>query len=368
LFGTALAVLALCATAVFGASLSHLTTTPALYGEDYQILFANNAATGGTPGPEIAHLERSPAVTGIMLGIRAEVSINGHSVFAVAGQAVRGPLLLSAVDGRLPAGNGDISLGNATLRQVGAHIGSAVHVTVQEPGGGSRSVLLRVVGTVSFPGQFGLGGLGTGAAFTLSGYQHAVCPPSPGQHACLETYNGSHLGAVMARVTPSPAGRAVLARLLAASSGSAERPTTPNSLVNFGEAVNFPLILGFMLALFGAATLTHLLVVSVARRRREIGLLKALGFVSTQVGAAVGWQATTVAVVGIVVGVPLGIVAGVAVWRGFATNLGAVPFSTVPIWVIGVLSAGVLVAANLLAIAPAVVARRSRSAQLLRTQ
>ena len=43
--------------------------------------------------------------------------------------------------------------------------------------------------------------------------------------------------------------------------------------------MNFPLILGFMLALFGVATLLHLLVVSVARRRHETGLLKALGFV-----------------------------------------------------------------------------------------
>ena len=32
LFGTVIAVTALCATAVFGASLSHLTATPTLYG------------------------------------------------------------------------------------------------------------------------------------------------------------------------------------------------------------------------------------------------------------------------------------------------------------------------------------------------
>jgi hypothetical protein len=47
---------------------------------------------------------------------------------------------------------------------------------------------------------------------------------------------------------------------------TALRPTTPISLINFGEALNFPLIVGLMLALFGAATLLHLLVVSVARR------------------------------------------------------------------------------------------------------
>ena len=87
-----------------------------------------------------------------------------------------------------------------------------------------------------------------------------------------------------------------------------------------------------------------------------------------QVGAAVCWQATTVALVGIVVGVPLGVAVGQVVWRAFATNLGAVPVATVPVWLISALAAGVLVVANLLAIAPALAAARSKDGQLLRTQ
>ena len=73
-------------------------------------------------------------------------------------------------------------------------------------------------------------------------------------------------------------------------------------LVNFGESVNFPLLFAVALSVFGAATLLHLLLVSVARRRVEAGLLKALGFVRRQVAAAVCWQAAAVALVGIVVG------------------------------------------------------------------
>jgi hypothetical protein len=226
-----------------------------------------------------------------------------------------------------------------------------------------------VVGTVSFPGQFGLGGLGTGAAFTADGYLNAVCPTGPGQGPCQRQASASQKSAVLAKATPGRSGQSAISRVLNAYPGNAVRPTPPDSLVNFGEAVNFPLILGFMLALFGVATLMHLLVVSVARRRREIGLLKALGFVNGQVSAAVSWQATTVAFVGVVVGIPLGIAVGQAVWRAFATNLGAVPVSTVPVWLIVALGAGVLVVANLLALAPAFVAARSTTAgQLLRTQ
>jgi ABC-type lipoprotein release transport system permease subunit len=369
LFGTALAVLALCATVVFGASLSHLTATPALYGEDYQILFANNAASGGDPKAEVTSLERDPAITGIMLGVRGEVSINGKSVFALAGKAVRGPLLLSVVEGRLPAHDGEVVLGATTLHAVAAHVGSRVRVTVQVPTGGTRSAAFRVVGTVSFPGQFGLGGLGTGAAFTLSGYQNVVCPPAPTQGVCLAKNNGSHRGAVTARATPGPKGRAAIRRLLSAFQGSAGLPTTPISLVNFGEAVNFPLILGFMLAMFGAATLLHLLVVSVARRSREIGLLKALGFVRKQIEGVVCWQATTAALVGIVVGAPLGVAVGQLVWRAFAVNLGALPVPIVPVWMIAALVLGVLVVANILAVVPALAAARSKTAlQLLHAE
>jgi ABC-type antimicrobial peptide transport system permease subunit len=95
--------------------------------------------------------------------------------------------------------------------------------------------------------------------------------------------------------------------------------------------------------------------------------LKALGFVKGQVGATVCWQASTVALVGIIVGLPLGVALGQAVWRAFATNLGAVPVPVVPVEVVAALGVGVLVVANLLALAPAVVAARSKTtAQLLR--
>ena len=57
-----------------------------------------------------------------------------------------------------------------------------------------------------------------------------------------------------------------------------EFPTPPTNVVNFGDAVDFPLLFGALLVVFATATLLHVLVVSVARRRREVGLLKALGF------------------------------------------------------------------------------------------
>lgn len=78
---------------------------------------------------------------------------------------------------------------------------------------------------------------------------------------------------------PGPAGPGVPEEVL--------YPATPANLANFGPTVNFPLIFGAALILFGVATLVHFFTVSVTKRRRETGLLKALGFVRLQVALAV---------------------------------------------------------------------------------
>jgi len=145
-------------------------------------------------------------------------------------------------------------------------------------------------------------------------------------------------------------------------------PVTPTSLINFGEAINFPLIFGAIVAIFGAATLAHLLAVSVSRRQRETGLLKVLGFTNRQVISAVSWQATTLTLVGIVIGVPLGVIAGKAIWNAFAAQLGVVSVAVVPVWAVCVLALSVIVVANLIAIGPAVAAARTKPGQLLRSQ
>jgi putative ABC transport system permease protein len=140
------------------------------------------------------------------------------------------------------------------------------------------------------------------------------------------------------------------------------------ALVNFGGSASFPLLLGAVVVLCGLATLAHLLVVSLARRRTESGLLMALGMVRRQLAAIVFWQATTIAVAAIAAGIPLGIAAGHAIWRAFAISLGVVPVPVVQAWLIGALAAGALLTANALATIPAVTAARSRPGQLLRTE
>jgi len=365
LLGTVLAVLALCATVVFGASLSHLIATPSLYGDPAQLSFYLD---GGTPSPALLQsLEHNPAVTGLTDGVGAgTLSIDHVTVGGLVGTAVRGPLLFSTVNGHLPSDDTQVGLGAATMRQIGARVGSVVHVSLGR--GGPAAVPFRVVSQVSFPVLGGFVSLGNGSIFTTAGLVRAACPTGSRHALCVSQMQQHSNDGLLVSFVSGPRGQAAINHYLDTTQGAATLTVIPTSLVNFGEAVNFPLIFGAMLAVFGAATLAHLLAVSVSRRRREVGLLKVLGFVNGQVVSAVAWQATTLAAIGIIIGVPLGVVIGQATWKAFANDLGTVPVSVVPVWLLALVVLGVLVVANLIAVVPSLVATRAKPGDLLRTQ
>jgi hypothetical protein len=369
LLGTVMAVAALCATAVFGASLTHLVSSPALYGAPFQVYFASDGGARSqsvVTGPLLDGLRRDHAITQVTLADEAQIDVNRSHVLTLAVTPVRGPALVSAVDGRRPRGDREIMLGAATMRATDARLGEFVQVTIADPAGAPHKARFRVIGRASL--NAGTGGLGNGAVMTIGALLSAQCPPGRSQPACQRAARQSMASLVLVRAAPGPAGRAALARHTRRYPSLTYQPGQPAALVNFGESVNFPLLFGVAMSVFGVATMMHLLLVSVARRRREAGLLKALGFVRRQVGAAVCWQATTVTLVGIVVGVPAGIAAGKVLWRVFATNFGVVPVPVVQPLLLAALLTGVLAAANVLAAIPALLAARSHPGQLLRAE
>jgi putative ABC transport system permease protein len=80
-------------------------------------------------------------------------------------------------------------------------------------------------------------------------------------------------------------------------------------------------------------------------RRRELGVLRALGCRGSQLYATVCWQAVTVAAIGVGVGVPVGLIAGATLWRRFASGLGILPGPMLPwAWVGGVVVAAFAIA------------------------
>lgn len=370
LVGSVLAVATLCGTVVFSSSLTHLTATPALYGQGFDAWFSSNTTGTKAQTEQLLAALNRPGITAVLAGISDAVTINGTLVDALAGQTVRGPYLMTTTSGVAPTTANQVVLGTKTMHQLGAHIGSTVRVDFPSSGTGpGEGRLFTVVGTTVLPPDFNpRGGLGTGAIFSLAGFEGRSCPSGPGGQTCVASTLLSGGGSFLVRAAPGAEGKAAIAALSRSYPYQVNFPQPPTNLVNFGEAVNFPLIVGLVVGLFGIGTLLHLLLTSVNRRRREAGLLKSLGMLRRQIAYAVSWQTTTIALIGIGLGVPVGIAAGRVVWTAFATNLGV---GTVPVMTAALLAAvalGTLVVANVLALGPALLAARERPASLLRSE
>ncbi len=367
LVGATVAVMALMATTVFGASLSHLVKTPRLYGQNWQL------DLGGMTTPElntaIATFDHSSSVTKVSYGFaRGYVRVGSVPVQGIFVNVTKGPLAFSLVSGRYPTGTHQMDLGSTSMSQAHLHVGSRVAVSLINRSHDSPTRTFEVVGVVALPPTFSTGGLGVGAVVPIPAVLDMACQGNSDAAACktglLKSVSGNWGMAV--GIAPGAAGRAALAHFQHEFSQSVNQLSVPTDLFNFGQAVDFPLLLGVTLALFGAATLAHLLFVSVARRRRQVALLKVLGFVRRQVLAATCWQALTVVVIGLVIGVPSGLAIGEWVWRTFAFHLGAVPVAVVPAAVVAIVCAVIVVGGVALALLPALLATHVQPAEALR--
>src|SRR5205814_5871453 len=146
---------------------------------------------------------------------------------------------------------------------------------------------------------------------------------------------------------------------------AAERPA---SVVSLAAIAGLPVALSGLLALIAAGTLAHTLASSTRRRRRDLAIFRTLGFLRRQVRQAVAWQATTIAAIALLIGLPIGVAAGRWAWRVFAAQLGVLPEPAVPLTTILIAIPAALALANLIAAAPGRAAARTQSATVLRTE
>jgi ABC-type lipoprotein release transport system permease subunit len=152
------------------------------------------------------------------------------------------------------------------------------------------------------------------------------------------------------------------------SAGGVVGVLRPAEIANYRSIGTLPALLGGSLAVGAVVALGLTLVASVRRRRRDLALLKTLGFTQRQLAATVAWQSTIAVALGTLVGVPLGIVAGRTLWNLFARNIHAVPAPSVPIVSIVLIALGALLLANLVAAIPGRIAARTPTALILRSE
>ena len=104
-----------------------------------------------------------------------------------------------------------------------------------------------------------------------------------------------------------------------------------------------------VLAVLAVGTLAHVLLTGVRRRRRDLALLKTLGFTRRQVLGTVAWEASAFAAVALLIGLPLGVIAGRWAWAVFASAAGVSTAATVPLATVLLAIPATLLAANLIA-------------------
>ena len=142
----------------------------------------------------------------------------------------------------------------------------------------------------------------------------------------------------------------------------------PAEIVNYRSMGSTPALLGAALSAATVLALALTFVASVRRRRRELAMLKAMGFTRRQLASAIAWQSSVVVGIGTAIGVPIGIAAGVTLWNLFAQQIDAVPSPAVPVGLVALVVIGALVFANVVAAVPGLMAARTSTAPLLRAE
>jgi ABC-type lipoprotein release transport system permease subunit len=354
--GATAAVCAVVAAGSFGVSLARLAGSPPAYGVTWDV--AVDAYTPTTDGgdPIADRLLANPQIEAAAGMLGMDVTIDGRPVTVLAFEERKGSLPPTVIEGREPLRPEEIALGSTTLKRLGRRVGDMVTVAAGERSPPRR---LRVVGRVVLhqPGWDSVVTPGSGAILHPDELRRLAPDPSAGGP-----------GKFLVRFTPGTDRDQALAALERDFTGFIFTPRPHAEVRNLQRVGGLPYVLAGLVALLGLAMMAHTLVTSVRRRRRDLAVLKTLGFVRGQVAATIAWQATTFAVVALVLGLPLGLAAGRWAWQLTAGALGVDSGPVVPVPVIVAVVAGTRVAANLVAAGPGRVASRLRPAAALRSE
>jgi hypothetical protein len=356
LLGAVAGVLGVLAAFTFSAGVSDAAANPARFGQTWQLntFFGEDGHDFGRPAKVLRAVAADRDVTGVddalIAGAQSgQVSVESFTYDGVAGKRV--PVVLTG--GRMAAAPDEIVLAPLTAGQLHAGIGSTVRLK-----GGPETQTLRVTG-IGFVPAGPHNTYADGAWLTPAGY--------------ARLFRGAHFAfkfhAAIVSLRPGVDVAAVAHRLDTLGKPITFSPPAPISEVQtIKDVAALPLALSAFLALLAIGAVGHALSIAVRRRRHELAVLRALGLTRLQSRMVVATQASVLAVIGLVFGVPLGIALGRTIWRAAAGTAPLAyhpPLAVVALLLIGPLA---LLAANALAAWPARRAARLQTGQILRIE
>ena len=355
---TALASAALAMTVVtgaltFGVNLTRIADHPRLQGWNWDVA-VGNPHSDDVARTAIPILSRDPsiaAISAIGSGEGIPARIEGQDAGVVGIDVVKGPGLIPYPEGRAPRAADEIAFGTKAMREHHLRIGQRVKVST---GGPTRS--LRITGRVLLTPSVVNNGMPLGEGAVVSG------------SALRALHAQAAVNVFLVRFKPRVDRAATLRRLRSEFPGTVLAAVRPPDIENLQRVSNLPTLLAILFALIAVITIGNTLVSTVRRRRRELAVLRTLGLRGRQIAAIVAWQATAVAIIAILIGLPLGAAAGRSTWTLVTDRLGLPSDAVVPIGLLLILGLIALVVANVVAIAPSVLARRTTPARVLRTE
>ena len=283
--------------------------------------------------------------------IRA-VEMDHSSVPAFGTTPLVGDIDFVILDGRAPVAPDEVALAPVTMDQLGLRIGDEIGV------GPGSSAPARVVGRVLLP------------VTPHTGYDQSAWMTMEGLERALPDELGDDpgLAGVLLRFRSGTDVDAQIERLNALGIDGVDRPRPPDPVEGLSNIRSLPIALAVFFALIAVATVAHALVTTVRRRKHDLAVLRSLGLTRRDSRLAIVWQSTLLAIVGIVVGVPLGIVVGRYLWRQIVDSFPLVYVAPLALVAVILLVPIAIVIANLLAAGPARAATRIQPAEVLRSE
>jgi hypothetical protein len=350
LIGAMVGAASLVAVVVFIHSQDALARTPSLYGWnwDASVVGENFEANAELADNVDAEVVADPALSDLSVVRISHAVFRGTYLHVLGFSDLKGSVAPTVLRGRAPSRPTEVALGAATARTLGLTSGDRVEVP-----GVDGPVTLEVVGEVVIPS------LGTDALA-----DEGAVMTGDGADRLATTQSSFDL---LLRWSPGADQRATRQRL-EERVGEVVDDKPPSDVLNLERVTAIPRALALFLGSLAMLAIGHALVVTVRRRFRDLAVLKALGFRPRQVAATVAWQATLLIGAGLVLGVPLGLVAGAWSWGLVTSSMGLANQPEVPFALVAATIPVALVTANLIALVPARSAARANPASGLRVE
>lgn len=343
---TALALATVLAVAGADRSLARVVGEPARFGAPFDAMIP--AADGP---PDLGQLD---SVAGASRFVGTDLAIGDETVWTQAVLPVGGydRVAPSIVEGRAPATDGEIVLASRTLAGLGdVGLGDGVEVVASS----GATVAFSLVGIAPVTDGYE-SNVGHGALVTAEGLERL-------DPVAIATGGGDVAVRFRDDVDPS-----VAAAELRAEHPEAYVPfPVPTTLQNATRLSGLLVVLAVGAAVLAGATAAHAMHVVGRQRRRDLAVLRALGYDRRQAFAVSFTVAVVLGAAGGLVGVALGLLASARLWALLAEMFGVDPAPVIPV---RVGAAGLVVAVALSSLTGVLPSRRAasvRPAEVLRT-